>query len=495
MKYKVQFIAEPKLTFAYGQTAIDPRDGLMLYGPFGHKKVNGNVSVGIIGPTNLRDEFKAYLHQLHKPIINDELGRPNFPGLQTTFGISINFDGLVEIDIPNSKLEEYKYYSDSHQRVHNWVNLYVDSISKYVEEEEQPILVWFVLIPEFVYLFGRPQSRIPKSDKNINKGLSKKERQSTQLNLFFQDEIDELKEAYAFEVNFHNQLKAKILQYKVVTQIIRESKFSTSYAVKDDIRLESAKAWNISTTLYYKLGGLPWKLGDVREKVCYLGLVYKKTEEGSNSSNACCAAQMFLDSGDGMVFRGNVGPWWNPKTKEFHLKREDAEAMISKSLDAFQSKFGYYPEEIFIHARTYFNDDEWAGFAKATEGKSKIIGVRIREASGLKLYRDQNFCVPRGFLLIHDDNKAFLWTKGFIPRFKSQLGLEVPSPLQVEVVRGQENIVTVCKDILALTKLNYNTCIYGDGIPVTLKFADSIGEILTAGTNLKSKVLPFKHYI
>lgn len=35
-------------------------------------------------------------------------------------------------------------------------------------------------------------------------------------------------------------------------------------------------------------------------------------------------------------------------------------------------------------------------------------------------------------------------------------------------------------DVLALTKLNYNISIFGDGLPVTLRFADSVGEILTA---------------
>ena len=41
---------------------------------------------------------------------------------------------------------------------------------------------------------------------------------------------------------------------------------------------------------------------------------------------------------------------------------------------------------------------------------------------------------------------------------------------------------------MSLTKLNYNACIYGDGLPVTLKFADSIGEILTAGKDLDTGV-------
>jgi hypothetical protein len=39
----------------------------------------------------------------------------------------------------------------------------------------------------------------------------------------------------------------------------------------------------------------------------------------------------------------------------------------------------------------------------------------------------------------------------------------------------------VLRDIMALTKLNYNACKFGGGSPVTLRFADAVGEILTAG--------------
>ncbi len=493
---EIQYLPEPKLTFGFNQQAIDPRDGLLLYGPFDSKRVLGQITIGIIGPAYLRCQLKDYLKKLHAPIVNEDFARPNFPGIESAFGISINFESLVEIDVKEVDLEIFKKYTDSHQRIHNWTNLYVDKLKQFASEEDRMVSIWFVVIPEYIYQYGKPKSRIPKDASNITTTLRKKERNTTQLDLFFQEEIDILREAYQFEVNFHNQLKAKILESRIVTQIIRESKICpSSPEEKDMIKLESAKAWNLSTTLYYKLGGLPWKLGDVRDNVCYLGLVYKKTEEDSHSKNACCAAQMFLDSGDGMVFRGNVGPWWNPKTKEFHLSKEDAFSMISQSLEAFYSKFNYYPEEIFIHARTYFNDDEWVGFKEATDRKSRIIGVRIREANNFKLYRDKSYCVPRGLMLKYDTNKAYLWTKGFIPRFKSQMGLEVPSPLDISITRGNGDITTVCKDILGLSKLNYNTCIYGDGVPVTLKFADSIGEILTAGKNLSSGVLPFKHYI
>ena len=53
------------------------------------------------------------------------------------------------------------------------------------------------------------------------------------------------------------------------------------------------------------------------------------------------------------------------------------------------------------------------------------------------------------------------------------------------------------KDILALTKLNYNTCNFADGLPVTLKFANAVGEILTSAPakNVDVPPLPFKYYI
>jgi hypothetical protein len=98
-------------------------------------------------------------------------------------------------------------------------------------------------------------------------------------------------------------------------------------------------------------------------------------------------------------------------------------------------------------------------------------------------------------MLQYDENKAYLWTKGFVPRFQTQIGLETPNSLEIAITRGTASIDTVCQDVLGLTKLNYNACIYGDGVPVTLKFAESVGEILTAGKDITAGVLPFKHYI
>jgi hypothetical protein len=500
MMNELVFIEEPMLAFGYKQKAAYPKDGLLLFGPFFHEKIHGAKTIGMIGPKELINKAKIFFKKLHSPILSskDTTRDPNFPGLEPIFGISINFNNIPEVEISIETINELLKYTDAHQRVSRLVDLYVENLKKYMDKEEIPVDLWLIVIPDSIYTYGLPKSSIPKSDDNVRLSIKKQNRNSIQKHLFFQEEMDISNKAYDYEANFHNQLKAKILSSNMVTQIIRERLFkdynNSDTEKSNDMQTETEIAWNISTTLYYKLGGLPWKLSDIREGVCYIGLVYKLIEDEKNN-NACCAAQMFLDSGDGMVFKGNIGPWWNPENKEFHLKKNDAKNLIEKSIESYFEKFNDYPKELFIHAKTFFNDEEWSGFEEAADKKCKIIGIRINERAAFKMYRNGKYPIPRGFLFQYDTNKAYLWTKGFIPRIKTYPGFETPNPLDIQIDRGESDLYTVCRDILSLTKLNYNACLYADGTPVTLKFADSIGEILTAGKDIKIGVLPFKHYI
>jgi hypothetical protein len=103
--------------------------------------------------------------------------------------------------------------------------------------------------------------------------------------------------------------------------------------------------------------------------------------------------------------------------------------------------------------------------------------------------------VLRGTAIIVSDRTAYLWTAGFTPRLETYPGREVPNPLTVDIVKGDADIEQVLSDLMALTKLNFNSTGFSDGLPVTLRFADLVGEILTAGPNDATAPLPFKFYI
>jgi hypothetical protein len=324
----------------------------------------------------------------------------------------------------------------------------------------------------------------------------------------YQDYDDTLSRILDTTSDFHNLLKARLIQekIKVPVQLVldRTLQFKNKDTnVKYDEYLKANVAWTQSTTLYYKLGKLPWKLADIREGVCYIGLVFKNITQNNQKNNVCSAAQMFLKDGDGSVFRGNIGLWESEKPNVYHLDAIAAEELIGMALDDYMEKWSRYPNELFIHSRTYFNDAEWRGFQQAVEKRQAytlLSGIMIKDLNELKLYREaknqeSNYGVLRGTALIVDDKEAYLCTKGFIPRLNTSNSIEMPRNLRIKVIRGNTNIEVVLRDILALTKLNYNSSIYGDGIPVTLKFSNRIGSILTSTTDWKVDTRKFMYYI
>ena len=92
---------------------------------------------------------------------------------------------------------------------------------------------------------------------------------------------------------------------------------------------------------------------------------------------------MFLNSGNGVVFRGALGPWYSEKSKECHLRRDPAKALAEEVLTAYSKDHGGPPAQLFIHSRHRFSDDEWEGFSSAiAPDTTKLVGVRIRPYSG-----------------------------------------------------------------------------------------------------------------
>ena len=181
---------------------------------------------------------------------------------------------------------------------------------------------------------------------------------------------------------------------------------------------------------------------------------------------------------------------------------EAACELVRMAVDSYKDKTkdtdnpkGKAPKEVFIHGKVKFNRDEWRGFEEGVGSDTNIVGIKIRDDASLKIYRKGDNPVLRCTAYVRDDRNAFLWTRGWVPRLRTYPGREVPNPLSIEICQGVASIETVLTDILALTKLNYNACVFSDGNPITLKFADAVGEVLTAGPIHGIPPLPFQYYI
>lgn len=508
MKNKLVYLEEPLLVFGHNQCTEDCHDGLTLFGPF--EKADGSLSVGVIGTKHGIGLYSVFVAKMNKPLLTNSLGRPSFPGFSAVFGMKWPEIPQEAITLDSDTIEELAATSNLHERTYKLVSLYIDKIVDYMRNSEKVIDIWYVVVPHALFLNCRPNSKTSRptySKKRVESFLF------GQTSLFDHEEQDLPKyvDMYESDTDFHDQFKARILAEKVHTpvQIIHERTLQFKDKIVRGLDIEYAdemKAhllWTQASSTYYKLGHLPWKLANARDGVCYIGLVFKKIQSYfSNKGYVCSAAQMFLDSGDGMVFRGNIGPWQSKNQKTYHLDKAAAKELLAIAINSYREQTGHYPKELFIHGKAAFTDEEWDGFLEAIEAASDVllVGVTIKLSDGLKIFNDTfrkegNYGVMRGLAYKVDERNGYLWTKGFIPSIETANHMEVASPLRISITRGDADIVTVMNDILSLTKLNYNACIYGDGMPVTLRFSDLIGNILTAIKDVNWPAKPFKYYI
>lgn len=505
-KYELNFLEEPLLEFAFRQKNNFSKDGLYLYGPLSNKK---EIRYGVIGTKNGLNRLKNWIKQIQSYIPLEDstkLHFSSFPGFQAVFKSELPLEPISLIEVPENEIYEKIRIENIQEAVYKTVSIYYDRLVKHqLEEDEQPDF-WFIVIPEDIFKYGRPMSKVPKEERQKSGLILTKKMMKTrspgQMNLLKQ--MDEEEQIYKYQENFRRQLKARLLKKKIPIQILRETTIAP-YDFTDklgvplrQIQDPASIAWNLTSTMLYKTGHKPYKLADIRDGVCYIGLVFKKLDNTISEGNACCGAQMFLDSGDGLVFKGAVGHWYDNKTKQFHLSKEKAKELMKNILNSYIDKQNIPPTELFIHGRTFFDDEEWAGFNEAVaEYSIKLTGIRIYESKNeLKLFRASGKRpIARGTVFKMNNKKAYLWTTGHITRFNTYPGFSVPNPISVEVCQGEADIDQVLKDVFALTKVNFNNCWYGDNVPVTLKFADAVGEILTASPLEEIPPLPFRYYI
>lgn len=503
--WTLKLMEEPKLAFGYGQTMVYPKDGSMLFGPLADARSPYEIRVGVIGTKMGHQRYRRWVKKINGYIPAEKsyvVHHSAYPGFETIFGCKWQESPICEIEIAEKSIKENLYLDNRYEAIFNTVGLYESEIKRYLREEEAHVDVWFVVIPEEIYKLGRPKSILPIDLKvESSYPISQKMARVLQIqpSLFSQD--NEAAQLYKFHINFHNQLKARLLDVKAVLQVVRETSltpedFEINGRPLRRVQDLATLAWNLTTTTFFKASGRPWKLANVRDGVCYVGIVFKQDMTPFPSGNACCGAQMFLDSGDGLVFKGAVGPWYSKETKEYHLSREKASDLMRLVVNAYIRENAVPPKELFIHGRTRFNVEEWNGFTGVVPSETNLVGVRIKDESMMKLYGPGKESVLRGIALKQSRKKGYLWTRGYIPRLQTYPGRGVPNALSIEICQGDADLGQVMQDIMGLTKVNFNSCIYADGYPVTLRFADRVGEILTAmPLSQDFPPLPFKHYI
>jgi len=128
-----------------------------------------------------------------------------------------------------------------------------------------------------------------------------------------------------------------------------------------------------------------------------------------------------------------------------------------------------------------FHPEEREGFQKGIEQAEIEIAdfIWMPRRSPVRLFRNGVYPPLRGTTMRLDDAQTILYTRGSVDFFRTYPGLYVPNPLVLHAQRRDTpDWNLLLKETLALTKMNWNGTQFDGALPITLKAARQVGDIL-----------------
>ncbi len=473
---KIEFLHEPELAFGIGRH-IDIKFGLMNYGPLDYASPSApkQIKLGIIGTTETVEGLQAWLERCHDEIPAKKSRQPylfpRFPGFNPdeSFRASLIIDQRLLRIIPQRAFDTLCKLTDVGQLVTEAVEIFVTELRYLSENNRDAVLMCAV---PMAFLDRIEELTRPRDDKEEGDSAEEEETAAEEQN--------------KHQLDFHDMLKARAMSLKMPIQIILpptydESKRRQQKAHPERTRKlqdEATRAWNFHTALYYKAGGIPWRL--IREAsdltTCYIGVSFYKTLDGSRLMTSI--AQVFNERGEGVIVRG--GPARISKEdRQPHLQEQDAHQLLTDALERYRQEHHTLPARIVLHKSSTYNAEEMDGFTNAVQTQRiEYVDLLNLSNSFTRLFRTGVYPPLRGTFLSLDSQSHVLYTRGSVDFFATYPGMYVPLPLAFRCAKTEHTPKFLAQEILALTKMNWNNTQFDGGDPITLRASYQVGAIL-----------------
>src|SRR5262249_29883849 len=153
--------------------------------------------------------------------------------------------------------------------------------------------------------------------------------------------------------------------------------------------------------------------------------------------------------------------------------------LMVMALNQYEEVTHQTPARVVVHKTSRYWPDERDGFRAAIESRVRRYDLMALEPqSTVRLMTTSKYPPLRGTRFTVGD-LDYLYTTGYIAALNEFHGVHVPAPLQVADHIGQDTGREVLlKEVLALTKLNWNSAALGGLLPITIKFSRLVGEIM-----------------
>lgn len=447
--------SEPILEFGNGGLSPDIREGIKENGPIdvGTSKSKNTVRLGLVGTAKSIAAFSHWMKQCSDGIETDDPQNqnfsPGFPGLASNIGFRCSFltDPSWVIELGESELKELCKQKGA-----------VLALSELFHQKIRAL---------FELTSAKPDVVICVPPETVQKRVKPR--------LGDEEEADDLDFADSGEPDFHDYLKGLCLQTGSLFQLI----WPRTYSLADKgVQDPATRAWNLFGALFYKAGGVPWKLQKPPGSLntCYVGISFSRREEGGYMHSSL--TQVFNDKGEGTILRGGIA-YMSEEDREVHLPKDAAKKLLSDAIKNYaNANDSRLPDRVVVHKSSGFDKGEQDGFNDAAESQK----IRFRDylaltRSQIRFFRYGSYPPLRGTHLIFDENNSLLYTRGSVPFYRKYPGPYVPRTLHIRYFQTDRSQGELAAEVLALTKLNWNKTQFDSFFPITLAGSRQIGTI------------------
>ena len=451
---QLSFLGEPELEFGSGKH-IDIRFGLRDYGPLdvSSSLAPKTIVAGLVGTPETTEGVSQWLLKCQGGIAAKSSKQPRlfpeFPSMDglTAFRCKVVVDSSRTRSINRSALAQLEQLAGNIERVERAVQLFMEELNLLCENAQPQVIICAPPLQLLEALVGGSPS--------------------------------------AVRYDFHHLLKARAMSLRVPIQIILPATYDETKARKQSragivrpLQDEATRAWNIFCALYYKAGGTPWRLirASTALQTCYVGVSF--FESLDRSVLLTSVAQVFNERGEGVVVRGGTAAI-SKDDRQPHLNEEGAFTLLRSALARYKEVHRTLPARIVIHKSSLYSEEERLGFEQAlaeVEIESYDL-LHLRESEG-RLYRAGVYPPLRGTMLELSEDESLLYTRGSVPFFETYPGLYVPKPTHIAIEAAEQTKRFLNQEILALTKLNWNSTQFDGASPVTLRASREVSKVL-----------------
>jgi hypothetical protein len=465
---KLSHLKEPSLEFGGAFRHPDIRFGIMDYGPFdvGMEGAPKRIRLGIVGSAETVEGAARWIDSCASGFPAKESRQPNlfppFPGVgsEETFRCEFVTSDELQAILPPREVARLAAIPGQREMTRAVVQSIADEIAVLSERSVKPDVVLIALPIEII------ERTYNSRDVNSAEG---------------DDDLEQ-----GGDLNFRGMLKAACMRLRIPIQLLWPSTFDPSFKIPRKLKEASDRrsqdratiAWNLLTAIYYKAGGLPWRLArDARQlRTSFVGLSFYRSPDGEHVHTS--TAQMFDERGEGLILRGGRMVE-SEEDRRPHLTAEDAYSLLRDSLGVFRAQHGHLPARVVLHKTSRFDRNELEGFHKAIDERDIDYADFVWiQKSMTRLYRMGAYPPLRGSLLRFDRDQALLYTRGSVEFFRTYPGMYIPRPLMLRCQALGQPLQHVAEETLALTKMNWNNTQFDNGLPITIAAARQVGDVL-----------------